>query len=403
MQFKERTPFLSILKDKRNLYIIIGALALAGVLLFFSMGHNVLTNNAFPPPEVSVLQMIPQDVELKQEYHGMTEGSLNVEVRAKVGGTLLERTYAEGQLVKQGDILFKIDSEPFQAALAKAEANLKNQLARLTKAEHDWKRVSEVYKEKYANDSDRDLALSNFEQAKASVQQAEAEVKAAQINLEYTAVKAPVTGLASQATKSEGNLIGTSADANLLTRIIQLDPIYVNFAYPDNERFAQQKLLTQGLISMPSDNQLKANLKFEDGTPHPFQGYVSFTDNSIEQQTGAINARAIIPNPDHQVLSGQFVVVETTGIVRKNALVVPAKAIMQGPNGTFVYTVDKENKAVINPVTLGSLIDKGQIVDTGLKENDSVIVEGMIKARPGQVVGISAGEDAKDKKKESEG
>ncbi len=403
MQIKESKKFLDILKDKRNLSIVIGALALSGVLLFFSMGHNILSNNAFPPPEVSVLQMIPQDVELKQEYHGMTEGSLNVEVRAKVGGTLLERTYTEGQIVKQGDILFKIDPAPFQAALAKAEANLKNQIAILTKAEHDWKRVSEVYKEKYANDSDRDLALSNFEQAKASVQQAEADVKTAQINLEYTTVKAPVAGVASQATKSEGNLIGTSADASLLTKIVQLDPIYVNFAFPDNERLTQQKLLTQDLISMPANNQLKANLRFEDGTLHPFQGYVSFTDSNIDQLTGAVNARAIIPNPDHQVLSGQFVVVETTGIVRKNALVVPAKAIMQGPNGIFVYTVDKDNKAVINPVTLGSLVDKGQIVDAGLKEHDKVIVEGMIKARPGQAVGISAGEDAKDKKKESEG
>jgi membrane fusion protein (multidrug efflux system) len=345
--------------------------------------------------------MVPKDLELKQEYHGVTDGSLDVEVRSKVGGTLLKRTYTEGQIVQQGDILFEIDPEPFQAALDQAEAKLRTQMAIRTKAENDWVRISGIYKAKFANENDLDQALSNLNQAKASVEQATAEVKAAQINLEYTKVRAPITGVASQATKSDGNLIGTNADASLLTRIIQLDPIYVNFAYPDSERITQQRLLAQGTISMPENNQLKANLRFDDGSYYPLEGKVSFTDSIIEQ-TGTVNARAVVPNPDHHLLSGQFVIVETSGIVRKNSFIVPPSALMQGSNGIFVYTVGEDNKAAITPVVLGTLIDQGQIIESGIKENDRVIVEGMIKVRPEQLVVVSVDEAKEDKKNESE-
>lgn len=392
MQIKDKAQTKKFLQDKRNLAIIIVAIVLAIMLTIYSLKQNGIMMPNFPPPEVTVLKMVPKDVDLKQEYHGMTEGTLNVEVRAKVNGTLLKRSYTEGQLVKEGDVLFQIDPEPYKAVLAQAEAKYKTQTAVLVKAQHDWDRVSGIYKAKFANENDLDQAKSNLEQAKANLEQAAAGVKSAKINLEYTSVRAPITGIASQAVKSDGNLI---ADASLLTRMIQLDPIYVNFAYPDNERLTQQKLLASGVISMPEKNQLKANLRFEDGTHHPFQGNVSFTDSIIDQQTGTVNARAVIPNPDHNLLSGQFVVVETSGMVRKNAFVVPQRAIMQGPQGTFVYTVNEENKATITPVVLDSVVKEGQVIDSGLKENDQVIVEGMIKVRPNQPVTIAPTAEAK--------
>jgi membrane fusion protein, multidrug efflux system len=323
-------------------------------------------SSAPPPPQVTVQEVSPSTVPLSFEYAGRTAGSREVEVRARVSGILLKRNYVEGQRVMQGSVLFTIDPEPYKAALAQAEARFKE-------TDRDWQRVSKLYAQKAVSGRERDQVLSAYEQAKAAL-------VTAQLNLGYTTVTAPITGITSQEARSEGSLVQAGTDSSLLTKITQLDPVYVHFAYPDAEILKQDN----------GENRLKVELLFGNGSAYPHEGYVDFTDSIIEAETGTVRARAVVPNPDATLLPGQFVRVVVKGIERKNAVVIPEQAIMQGPQGTFVYTVTAQGKAAIQPVVLGSSSDKGRIVEQGLKSHDRVIIEGMIKVRPDQPVQVEA-------------
>lgn len=319
-----------------------------------------------PPPQITVVEVKPGTIPLTYEYAGRIAGSREVEVRARVSGILLKRVYVEGQRVKEGDVLFKIDPEPLKATLAQAEA-------KFHQTESNWNRVALLYKEKAVSGRERDEALSIYEQAKA-------ELRTARINLNYTTVKAPITGVTSKEALSEGSLV--QANSSLLTRISQLDPTYVNFAYPDAEALRQRHAASK------KNQQLSVMLKFGDGTTYPHEGQVDFTDSIIDTDTGTVQARAVAPNPESTLMPGQFVRVMIKGIVQENALAIPDQAVMQGPQGTFVYTVNAEGKAAIAPVTLGVSTEKGRIIEKGLKPGDRVIVEGLIKVRPDQPVQI---------------
>ncbi len=356
-----------------------------------------------PPPGVIVQEMNPKDVPLEYEYAGRISGSREIEVRARVGGILLERAYAEGQAVKQGDILFKIDPAPFQAKADQVEAKLKEEQAGLKQAEQGWQRVSDLHTKKMASTREKDQALSDFERAKAKVQAAEADFKRAKIDLDYTTVKAPISGITSQEAVSEGSLIDATFNPTLLTRIVQIDPIYVKFSYSESEILKHRHLVTSRQEKAPSNEKLVATLRFGDGTTYPIKGDVNFTDSIIDPQTGTVQARAVIPNPDGNLLPGQFVRVTISGLIEPNAFLVPKRSIMQGPMGPFVYLVNTEGKTAIQSVSLGLSTSEGQIIEKGLKTGDKVITDGMIKVRPGAPVTIEKPKeektDAKDVKK----
>ncbi len=330
-------------------------------------------------PEVSAIKAIYIDVPLVYEYAGRTVGSKEVEVRAQVGGILLEKAYTEGQLVKQGDILFKIDPQSYEVKLVQAKASREDAKAKLSSAERDWKRTLSLYEKKVISDREHDTALSAFEQARAEVAEADGAVQTAQINLDYTTVRAPIGGFISQEAKSEGNLI-TPAD-QLLTRIVQFDPMYIVFAYTDSELLRQDELIK-------NQDQLRVKLKLGDGSYYSHEGKINFTDNIVDLKTSTVNARATIANQDAKLFPGQFVRVIVKGITRSNVIAIPDKAVMQGPQGTFVYAVDAESKASIKPIKLGLLTEKGRLVESGLQEDDTIIVEGMMKIRPNQLVQV---------------
>ncbi len=329
-----------------------------------------------PPPAVSVIEIQPANLPLSYEYAGRTTGSREVEIRARVSGILLKRAYTEGQPVKQGDVLFRIDPAPFEAELAQAQA-------RLTQTERDWKRAEALIKEKA-------LSPREYDEAKSAYEQARAAVKTARINLDYTTVTAPISGITSKESLSEGSLV--SADTSLLTTLAQLDPIYVDFSIPDSEAIAQRQQLASGALTAQADGKLTAEVFFGDTRKEPYIGHVNFTDSVIDPQTGTVRARAVLPNADNAILPGQFVRVNISGLVLQNAITIPDAATMQGPMGTFVYTVLTEGdttKAAITPVVLGALADKQRIVTSGLKAGDKVITEGMIKVQPDAPVTIA--------------
>lgn len=327
-----------------------------------------------PPAEVSTITVEQKDFPVTYEYAGRTAGSREVEIRARVSGILMKRAYTEGAAVKEGDLLFEIDSAPFNATLAQTRA-------RFVQAANDWKRAQKLLKEKA-------LSPREYDEAQATYAQLKAEIDTANINLGYTKVTAPISGVTSKEGLSEGSLI--TADTSLLTRLTQMDPLYVNFAAPDAENMKQRQDVANGKLSLPEDGILKAEIRFGDGSVYNHEGTINFTDSLIDEQTGTIRTRAIVPNPENTLLPGQFVRVIVKGFVRKNTIAIPDKAILQGPQGMFVYVVDATGKAAIKPVTPGDLSDGMRIIESGLAVGDVVITENMIKVRPGAPVKLPA-------------
>ncbi|GAA0567654.1 efflux RND transporter periplasmic adaptor subunit [Caenispirillum bisanense] len=345
------------------------------------------TPGAPPPPAVTVQQVTLTDVPLTREYAGRTQGAREVQVRARVAGILLERTYVEGQAVAQGDLLFRIDPQPFQVRLNAAEAGLQQSRAGLRQAERNWARVAELWQSRTISARTRDDAQAELDLARAAVAAAEAEVASARIDLGYTTVEAPISGVTSLEDLPEGSLVGTGADNGLLTTITQLDPLHVVFAMPEAERMRERGLLESGRASREGeDGRVAVEIVLGDGSVHPQEGWVDFTASGVDPNTGTIRARAIVPNPDHRLLPGQFVRVRAKGLVQNGVALIPDKALMQGPQGPFVYVVDGEDKAQPRPVTAGALVDGARVIEAGLATGDRVITGGVIKVRPGAPV-----------------
>lgn len=343
-----------------------------------------------PAPEVGVLAVTLRDVPIENEYAGRTAGFREVEVRARITGIVQKRTYVEGQRVKAGDVLFRIDPAPFEVALARAQARLQDAEAQLRQAERDWARVSALYAENAISARERDTSQSNLDLARANLAAARTDVEAARIDLGYTRVDAPVSGVTSLEVRSEGSLVGPGAADSLLTRITQLDPLYVNFSYPDADALRQRALLASGKLTLAGEERLAAELRFGDGSTYGHDGYISFTDSTIDPATGTVRARAVFPNPEASLLPGQFVRIVPKGLVRKGVIVVPQAAVMQGPQGTFVYLVGEDEKAKVQPVTTGPTVGPEWLIEEGLEPGDRVIVEGVIKVRPGAPVKAAA-------------
>lgn len=338
-----------------------------------------------PPMPVSVQTMKAADVPLLTEYVAQTSGSREVEVRARVSGILQKRAYTEGSSVKAGDLLFQIDPAPYQAAVDQAAAALKLQEASLIRAQQDHDRVIPLFKENAVSQKDRDDAVAALASAKASVAAARAALKSAQINLDYTRVTAPIGGVTSAEVRSEGSLVQTG-DGSLLTRISQLDPIYVKFSLSDNDVLRAQKLAAEGKLRLPAGNRYTVSVKLPDGTQYGRDGVIDYADRVVDPATGTAAARATFANPQGQLRPGQFVRVQLKGATRLGALVVPQQAVLSSQQGKMVWVVGQDGTAQPRPLQLGEATPAGFIVENGLKAGEQVIVDNLIKLRPGAKV-----------------
>ena len=210
-----------------------------------------------------------------------------------------------------------------------------------------------------------------------------------QIDLDYTTVEAPISGITSKEAVSEGSLIvANDPNSSLLTQITQLDPIYVNYAYADREAARLREAVQSGVVRLPADNQLTAEIIFGDGSLYAQKGKVDFTDSLIDKGTGTVSARAIVPNPEQALLPGQFVRIRISGMVRPNSITVPEKALAQGPAGNFVYVVDEQGVARARPVDTDYTLNGRWIIRSGLSSGERVIVDGLIRVRPDQPVKV---------------
>ena len=339
-------------------------------------------------PTVAAVKVEPQNIPLSFEFAARAQGSKETEVRARVGGILLKRNYVEGSQVEEGSVLFQIDPEPFKVTLNQAKAKLAQVNAELKNAETQWQRTEKLYKEKYASEKARDDARANLDSLAASAQLAQAEVDAAQLNLDYTTVKAPISGITSMEVQSEGSLISATGDSSLLTHITQLDPIYVIFSASENEILSLTNMVDRGLIRNPENqNEIKAKVRFGNDVVYPLEGEINFMNSNVDQKTGTIKLRAVFPNPEARLRPGQFLRLIMEGLTRIDALVVPQEAVMQASDGAFVYRVNEQGVVEFVSVQTGLMTkDGGWIIDSGLKPGDVVIVSGVMKIRPGMTV-----------------
>ncbi|VXA85350.1 Hemolysin D [Aeromonas veronii] len=349
-------------------------------------GETTQTAQTMPTVPVVVAEVKLTDVPLTTEMVGETAGFREIDVRSRVSGILLKRTYVEGQPVTAGQELFLIDPEPYKVALEQAKGTLAQEQARLNKARADRDRIIPLFKRQVVSRKDYDDTIANYEAAIASHQAAQAKVKEAELNLSYTQVTAPINGMASKSSQSEGSLISTSGDNGLLTTITQFDPLYVNFSYSEQDRLNFENSVKKGVIEAKDATTWRTHIRLADGSLYPEAGKLNFSDNRVDPQTGTIRARAIFDNKDGVLLPGQFVRMTIDLGTRKNAIVVPPRAIVQSQADRMVMVVDADNKVVPRPVTLGAAVDSGVLIESGLQAGERYIVEGLMKARPGAVV-----------------
>ena len=345
----------------------------------------------YPPAPVSVMTVVPADVPVEFESVGQTAGSREVEIRARVSGILLKRNYTEGANVKAGQSLFTLDSAPYLATAAKAEADMASAEARLAQSQRQAVRLKPLIEARAVSQKDYDDATSGEQVANADLKAARARLTEARLNLSYARVEAPISGVASRSLKSEGALI--SGPEVLLTTVTQVNPMFVNFGLPDADQLKLKRDIEAGQIKLPADGRLDVQVRLSDGTLYGKGGKVDFSDVRINPSTGTSDARAELPNPDQALRPGQFVRVRLSGATRVNAVRVPQRAVLEGPAGKFVYVVvpgDKGgDKADMRPIDAGEWSGDAWVVRSGLKAGDRVITDGVMKIGPGAPVSLA--------------
>ena len=319
----------------------LSAALVVGVLSFGLVACGKQEKHMPPPSQASGKVIHQAEVPLNYEYAARVVAYRETEVRARVGGILLHRNFVEGSEVKQGEILFEIDPDKYEAAVASARAQVAQAQANYDQSVRDADRAEELVKQKVQSTSLRDQAFAKRDADEATLMQTKAELRTAELNLEYTKVAAPISGLTSREAVSEGSLIGTDPSSSLLTTITQFDPIYVNFSFADGEYDQIRHLMDEMQKRGEKIDNLKVTVRLGEGVDYPEQGTVDFTSPTIDKQTGTLGARAVIANPDRRLVPGMFVRVTVTGIKMANAMTIPESALVQNSGGQFVYLLKK--------------------------------------------------------------
>lgn len=336
-----------------------------------------------PALPVSVATPIKRQVVDWIEFPGRFEPAASVEVRAQVAGALQSVNFTDGQEVKKGDLLFRIDPLPFEAALRAAEAAVKGNETRLDLATSELKRAQELRATGNIPESTFQQRQQTFLEAQANLDASRAELQTARINLGYTQITAPIDGRIGRKLVTEGNLISAGSSGTLLTTIVAFDPVDFYFDVDENSFLAYQR--TQG-GKIRNNGGTRVFLKTTDETEFTREGELDFLDNIIDASTGTIRVRARLANADGAITPGQFGRVLLPATPPAEALLIPDNAIMADQTRHIVMTVDGENKVVPKPVGRGALFGNLRVITTGLDGNEQVIVNGLMRARPGAPV-----------------
>jgi len=351
--------------------------ARAAALLLSACGKDA-PPPAPPPVAVSVLRVAPQETPVIVEAVARTEGSREVQVRARVAGILEQQAYTEGDAVKAGAPLFRIERAPFEIDLQQQRGALAQEIARNELAQRDFERAKDLVARKFVSQQSLDQAASTLAQSNAAVQVAKARVRQSELNLSYTAVDAPISGVTGRALQSIGSLLSPNADSSLLTTLTRTDPIWVRFALSEAE-FT--------VLRASDPKALEVKLLLDDGSFFPSPGKLNFSGSTVDASLGTVQMRAEFANPSLRLLPGQYVKVQVVAGSRQ-AILVPQTAVLQNESGRFVWLVGPDGKALARNVQTGSWLGRDWIVLGGLQAGDGVIVNNIVRLRPGTPVEV---------------
>jgi len=337
-----------------------------------------------PPPLVEVTEVKVADVPIYHEWIGSLDGLVNAQIRAQVTGYLLKQNYREGDPIKKGDMLFEIDPRPFQAQLDRAKGTLAQADARLGKTKLDVKRYEPLVKDKAISQEEYDDAVQANMEAEAAVVSAKAQVEQEQLNLDFTRVTSPIDGLASIAKAQIGDLVGPGSGE--LTTVSTVDPIKVYFNVTEQAYVNFAKRFMTEADRREQIKQLDIDLILTDGTTYPLKGHIYAVDRQIGQTTGALRVEALFPNPAYNLRPGQFARIRVKIDSRKNALIVPQRAVSELQGSYQVALLGESNKIHIQPVRVGERSTNMWVIEEGLHPGDRVVVEGTQKVREGVTV-----------------
>jgi multidrug efflux system membrane fusion protein len=332
-----------------------------------------------PPPEVSVATVLVKEVRPWDEFTGHIEAVETVELRPRVSGYIDRVNYVEGGEVTKGDVLFVIDQRTYRAELARAEAELARAETQAELARSEGVRAKKLAEARAISTEELDQRTSALAQAESNIRVAQSAVDVAKLDLEFTEVRAPISGRAGRALVTPGNLVSTQPNATLLTTIVSLDPVYVYFEGDERSYLRYNAMSRSGERASSRDvrNPVRVGLAGDAGYPH--DGEMDFMDNQVNPDTGTIRARAVLRNPDRMFTPGLFARVQLAGSDTFRAMLIDDKAVLTDQDRKYVYIVGEDGSAQRRDVQLGRMIDGLRVVASGLEPEDRVIVHGVQK------------------------
>ncbi|RJX17945.1 MAG: efflux RND transporter periplasmic adaptor subunit [Desulfobulbus sp.] len=365
-----------------------------GVLVFFCLViflqplsgcKKVEPRKTMAPAQVSVINVEPKTVPADSTFVAEVRSSHQVEIVARVNGFLDKILYREGEVVEEGQTLFLMDQKPFNAKVAAARSALASNEAQLWTAQANLQRIRPLAELDAASKSDLDNAIGAVKAAEAAVMQAKAHLEEAELNLGYTVIKSPVTGVSGDSQVREGAFL-TAGMSGSLTYVARLDPVWVTFSVSQNQWDQYTREIAEGRLVPAADRKYQVEILLSDGSPYPHRGKMDFVSPSFNQQTSTFMIRAEIPNPDGLLRPGMFVKAIVKGVMRPNVLTVPQKAVLQTGNGHAVFVVSPQGTAEIRPVIVGEWVGSDWIISQGLNPGEEVVVDGFQRLAPGMPV-----------------
>lgn len=360
-------------------------LVLSGSFLLSGCGEEQQQKGEMPPPDVKVVTLKAAPLTVSTELPGRTSAYRIAEVRPQVGGIILKRNYKEGSDVKEGESLYQIDPAPFQATLNSARAELAKAKANAELARLTVNRYKPLLGTNYISRQDYDEAVSTYAQAQAAVQAAQAAVQTAQINLNYTKVTSPISGLSGKSNVTEGALVATG-QTQPLTLVQQIDPIYVDVTQSSDDYLRLKHEIASGVVDK-EQGKIAVSLVTAGNKDYTHKGYLEFSDVTVDETTGSITMRAVFPNPQETLLPGMFVRARVDEGVRPDAILIPQQGVIRtAKGGAVVNIVNAKNEIEVRPVTVGQSYGSSWLVTSGVNDGERVVVEGFQKIKAGAAV-----------------
>jgi membrane fusion protein (multidrug efflux system) len=349
-------------------------------------GDSKAPDSARPAPQVTVLTLKPQNFVIKTILPGRTAPTLIAEVRPQVTGIVQSRIFTEGAEVKAGSLLYRLDPATYQAAYDSARAAVAKAEASVQTARRNVERNKELVAIKFVSQQAYDDAVTTLRQSEADLAAAKAAAEAARINLAYTSVMAPIGGRIGKSTVTPGALVTANQPTPLVT-IQQMNPMYVDITQSSTEALRLRRAMASGELKRAREDAARVTLQLEDGTNYAHEGILQFSDVTVDASTGAITLRALFPNPEGILLPNLYVRATLEEGLRENAILVPQQAVTRDPKGQAIaMVVGPEGKVEARPLKTTRTVGSDWLVDSGLRAGDRVIVEGLLRARPGAAV-----------------